>query len=145
MSAGEQAHPWDVLLFAGEASCKPAEELADDILESRREQLLALLFPGFGGIDLGPEQAGYVALVCAQIIREQPFPGDNTLIGYSFMRMLLERPEGSWPDRRREEMARAVRALETGAMDDTQLLEWVWSWVAPGAQPRDQRGGEATA
>lgn len=120
-----------MLLFAAAVTCKPATKLAEEILDSSPYQLPPLL-AGPTGLGFGQIEAG--ALYCGRIISDRPFPGgpgDNTLIGFSYLRHLIEEAGCPWPSGMLEvEIAKATKALEAGRIDEHWFADSVCGAVA---------------
>ena len=70
-----------------------------------------------------------------RIIRDRWFGDDSRVVGSACMRMLLD-PEAelSWPNAVLREMERVGKAIESGALSDADLSDWVGSWLAQAEQ-----------
>jgi hypothetical protein len=121
----------DLLLVAEAQLKRPAGELLHTTsLDSD---------PVFGSLLTGLEEADppptivEVAAVCgAWVVRNKPFPQDNSKIGYRFMCLLLDGAGQSW--RMSQEDAFVVppifKALEDGAISEAEFVDWVCLRVA---------------
>jgi len=74
-----------------------------------------------------------VAAICgAWVVRNKPFPDDNSKIAYRFMRLLLDGAGQPW--RMSQEDAFVVppifRALEDGEITEAEFVDWVCLRVA---------------
>lgn len=124
--------------FAAAVTGKPASELANHLLDSSPEQLLPLLV-GLPGAGSGFRQIEPATLFCARIIYNRPFPEDsirpfprdNTQIGYSLLRHLVEQAKCPWPSGGLQaEIVKAVKALEARAIDENCFADTVCGAVA---------------
>jgi hypothetical protein len=147
VNAGAQSNPWDVFLFAAAVCRKSPAKLADEILDSTPELLSHLLAPPTGS---GFSHIQPAARFCGWIIDNRPFPGGrrcNTVIGYSYLRHLIEEAECPWPcGSLQVEIAKAVQALEVGTIDENWFVDSVCGAVAEEVRRlRGQLGDAATA
>jgi len=121
----------DLLLVAEAQLETPAQELLHTTsLDSD---------PSFGSLLAGLEEADppptvvEVAAICgAWVVRNKPFPDDNSKIGYWFMCLLLDGAGLPW--RMSQEDAFVVppifKALEDGEITEAEFVDWVRLRVA---------------
>jgi hypothetical protein len=121
----------DLLLVAEAQLGTPAQDLLETTsLDSD---------PSFGALLTGLEEADpppkivEVAASCgAWVVRNKPFPEDNSKIGYRFMCLLLD--DAGQPWRTSHEDAFVVppifEALEDGAITEAEFVDWVHLRVA---------------
>ncbi|MFL5834227.1 MAG: hypothetical protein ACJ76B_09635 [Solirubrobacterales bacterium] len=121
----------DLLLVAEAQLGTPAQELLHTTsLDSD---------PSFGSLLTALEEADppptvvEVAAICgAWVVRNKPFPDDNSKIGYRFMCLLLDGAGEPW--RMSQEDAFVVppifKALEDGAITEAEFVDWVRLRVA---------------
>lgn len=121
----------DLLLVAEAQLQTPAQELLHTTsLDSD---------PSFGSLLNGLEEADppptvvEVAAICgAWVVRNKPFPDDNSKIGYRFMCLLLDAAGLPW--RTSQEDAFVVppifNALEGGSITEAEFVDWVCLRVA---------------
>lgn len=112
--------------------------LGEDLLDVPAEKLgLALPEPLLGLAShvpvagLGSDRVEEAALLWRRIIRDRWFGDESGVVGSACMRMLLD-PEAelSWPNAVVREMERVGEAIESGAMSEADLSDWVGSWLA---------------
>lgn len=121
----------DLLLVAEAQLGVPAEELLRTTsLDSD---------PAFGSVFTGIEETAppptiveTVGLCAAWVVRNQPFPKDNSQIGYRFMCLLLDEAEQPW--KMSQEDAFVVppifKALEAWEISEAEFVDWVCLRVA---------------
>lgn len=116
----------DVLVLAEDLLDVPAEKLALEL----PEPLLGLAshVPVAG---LGPDRVDEAALLWRRIIRGRWFGADSRMVGSACMRMVVD-PEAelSWPDTVLDEVERVGEAIETEALPQADLDDWIGSWLA---------------
>jgi hypothetical protein len=121
----------DLLLVAEAQLGIPAEELL------RRTSLDS--DPAFASLLFGLEETAppptiiEVAAMCAAwVVRNHPFPEDNSKIGYRFMCLLLD--EAGRPWKMSQEDAFVVppifKAVEAGEISEAEFVDWVRLRVA---------------
>lgn len=117
----------DLLRIAESVLDISARELARELDLSRAESALAAPFASFAGVDFYPDPAERAAICCSRIVRNQPFPGGNTLVGYECLREMLERADVPWP--RPSEDAERIRAmlerLAGREISEENFVRWV--------------------
>jgi len=120
------------LLIVAEAQLgTPAEELLRTTsLDS--DPAFGALLTGLEEADPPPMAVEVAAVSAAWIVRNQPFPEDNSKIAYLFMCLLLD--DAGQPWRTSQEDAFVVppifQALEAGEISETEFADWVRLRVA---------------
>ena len=121
----------DLLLVAEAQLGIPAEELL------RRTSLdsdpaFASLLTGLEKTNPLPTMVELAALCAAWVVRNQPFPADNSKIGYRFMCLLLDEAEQPW--KMSQEDAFVVppifKAVEAREISEAEFVDWVCLRVA---------------
>jgi hypothetical protein len=121
----------DLLLVAEAQLEMPAQELLHTTSLDSDPSFGSLL----GGLEEAdpPPTAVEVAAICgAWVVRNKPFPDDNSKIGYRFMCLLLDGAGQPW--RMSQEDAFVVppifNALEDGSITEAEFVDWVCLRVA---------------
>jgi len=121
----------DLLLVAEAQLETPAQELLHTTsLDS--DPLFGSLLTGLEEADPPPTVVEVAAICGAWVVRNKPFPDDNSKIGYRFMCLLLDGAGEPW--RMSQEDAFVVppifKALEDGAISEAEFADWVRLRVA---------------
>lgn len=121
----------DLLLVAEAQLETPAEELLRvTALDSDPE--FGALLAGLEEADPAPMVVEVAAMCAAWVVRNRPFPEDNSKIGYRFMCLLLD--EAGQPWKTSQEDAFVVppifKALEAGEISEAEFVDWVRLRVA---------------
>jgi hypothetical protein len=121
----------DLLLVAEAQLETPAEELLrTTVLDS--DPAFGALLTGLEEADPPPQVVEVAAMCAAWVVRNRPFPEDNSKIGYRFMCLLLDEAAQRW--RTSQEDAFVVppifKALEAGEISEAEFVDWVRLRVA---------------
>jgi hypothetical protein len=121
----------DLLLVAGAQLETSAEELQQaPSLDS--DPAIGILLTGLEETDPPPTIIEVAAICGAWVVRNKPFPRDNSKIGYRFMCLLLDGAGEPW--RMSHEDAFVVppifEALEDGVISESEFVDWVRLRVA---------------
>jgi len=121
----------DLLLVAEAQLETPAQELLRTTSLDSDPSLDSLL-SGLEEADPLPTVVEVAAICGAWVVRNKPFPDDNSKIAYRFMRLLLDGAGQPW--RMSQEDAFVVppifRALEDGEITEAEFVDWVCLRVA---------------
>jgi prophage maintenance system killer protein len=121
----------DLLLVAEAQLETPAEELLRSNSLDSDPSLMALI-ASFEEADPAPTAIEEAAMCGAWVVRNRPFPKDNSRIGYLFMCLLLDGAAQPW--RSSQEDVYVVppifKALEAGTISEAEFADWVRLRVA---------------
>lgn len=120
------------LLLVAEAQLKsPAEEL---LHTTSLDSHLALggLLASLQETNPPPTNVEVAAMCGAWVVRNQPFPKDNSEIGYRFMCLLLDDAAESWSMSQEDAFVvpPIFKALEAGTISEAEFADWVCLRVA---------------
>lgn len=85
------------------------------------------LLDGLEGSDPPPTTAEVAALCAAWIVRNKPFPEDNSKIAYLFMCVLLDGAGQTWRTSQEDSFVvpPIFKALEAKAITEAEFVDWV--------------------
>jgi hypothetical protein len=115
------------LLLVAEAQLEtPAEELLRNTsLDS--DPAFGALLTGLEEADPPPTIVEIAAMCAAWVVRNKPFPKDNSKIGYLFMCLLLDGAEQSWRTSQVDAFVvpPIFKAVEDGEISEAEFVDWV--------------------
>lgn len=121
----------DLLLVAEAQLGISADELLD-MTSLDSDPAFASLLTGIEETSPPPTIVEIAAMCAGWVVRNQPFPEDNSKIGYRFMCLLLNEAEQPW--KMSQEDAFVVppifNAVEAGEISEVEFVDWVCLRVA---------------
>jgi hypothetical protein len=121
----------DLLLVAEAQLGIPAEELLRTTsLDS--DPAFGSLLDRIEGAELPPTIVEVAAICAAWVVRNQPFPADNSKIAYRFMCLLLSEAEQPWKTSQEDAFVvpPIFEAVEAGEISEVEFVDWVCLRVA---------------
>jgi len=121
----------DLLLVAEAQLEVPAEELLRTTsLDS--DPAFDSLLSGIEETSPPPSIIEVAAMCAAWVVRNQPFPEDNSKIGYRFMCLLLDEAEQPWKTSQEDAFVvpPIFEAVEAGEISEVEFVDWVCLRVA---------------
>jgi hypothetical protein len=121
----------DLLLVAEAQLATPAEELVR-LTSLDSDPSLAALLASLEKADPPPTPVEVAAMCGAWVVRQQPFPADNSKIGYRFMCLLLDGAAEPWTTSQEDVyvIPPIFKALEAGTISEAEFVDWVRLRVA---------------